>query len=384
MRTKKKFILILCAFSVSCGSNKSTPESEPQDSSLYPSFYSTFPSLDLNNLSNYANQEVPEYIIKDNSGATQITNRGAFLGRILFYDKALSSSNAVSCSSCHSQDSAFSDRLDASLGVNGSTGRHSMRLINTKFADESKFFWDERALSLESQTTQPIQDHNEMGFSGTNGDEDLEALLSKLMLIGYYQDLFFFVYGDSEVTEQRLQLSLAQFIRSIQSFDSKYDVGRAAAPNDATDFANFTPDENIGKTLFLNPPNRGGAGCAVCHRPPEFDIDPNSRNNGVVGDFAGGVDLNVTRSPSLRDLVNPQGASNGHFMHDASLATLEDVVEHYASGITSNSDLDNRLNPGGNPQRLNLTATEKNQLVDFLKTLSGYDVYTNEKWSDPF
>lgn len=368
-----------------CGTNGSTLNSEPTDASVYPSFYSAFPDLDLGNISNYENQIIPNYINKDNTTNNNITDKGALLGRILFYDKALSSNNMVSCSTCHAQSKAFSDSSDASAGVNGLTGRHSMRLINSRFSDESKFFWDERAVSLEAQTTQPIQDHNEMGFSGTNGDEDLSALLSKVMLIGYYQDLFTFVYGDTQVTEERLQLALSQFVRSIQSFDSKYDIGRASAPNDAANFSNFSADENIGKALFLDPPNRGGAGCAICHRPPEFDIDPNSGNNGIVGSFSGGSDLNVTRSPTLRDLVNPQGLSNGNLMHDASLVSLEDVVEHYVSGINLNANLDGRLIvPGGNPQRLGLNATEKNQIVDFLKTLSGTDVYTNEKWSDPF
>ena len=137
---------------------------------------------------------------------------------------------------------------------------------------------------LEQQTTQPMQDHAEMGFSGQNGRPGLSVLLSKLAEINYYKELFKFVYGDQQVTEIRLQECLAQFIRSIQSFDSKFDAGRAQAPNDGAPFTNFTPQENQGKQLFLQPPNfnasgiriGGGVGCAGCHRPPEFDIDPNT------------------------------------------------------------------------------------------------------------
>ena len=110
---------------------------------------------------------VPSYIIKSNVGSNLITDKGATLGRVLFYDKKLSSNNTISCASCHQQANAFSDVAVASQGVNGTTGRHSMRLINNRFANEAKFFWDERAINLETQTTMPIKDHGEMGYSGT-------------------------------------------------------------------------------------------------------------------------------------------------------------------------------------------------------------------------
>ena len=125
--------------------------------------------IDPANLPNYASQSIPNYIRKDNTGTNPITNEKAILGRVLFYDKNLSTDNTVSCASCHQQAFAFSDPLLASEGVQGGvTSRHSMRLINTRFAVESKFFWDERAPTLEAQVTTPIQDHAEMGFSGQN------------------------------------------------------------------------------------------------------------------------------------------------------------------------------------------------------------------------
>ena len=212
-------------------------------------------TIDLGNLLNYANQTVPTYITKDNTPVNNpITDEGATLGRVLFYDKELSLNKTIACASCHKQEFAFGDTATASLGVAGTTGRHSMRLVNARFGDEVKFFWDERATSLEDQTTKPIQDHIEMGFSNTNGDPDLDSLLRRIASIGYYNQLFSFVYGDTMVTEARIQGALAQFIRSIQSFDSKYDVGRASAPNDGAPFTNFTAQENAGKQLFLTPP----------------------------------------------------------------------------------------------------------------------------------
>ncbi len=344
-------------------------------------------TIDLGNLYNYANQTVPAYIAKDNTGANAITDAGATLGRVLFYDKKLSANGTVSCASCHQQKFAFGDSLRLSVGLTGGlTGRHSMRLINSRFATETRFFWDERATSLEDQTTRPIQDHVEMGFSGTNGDPAIDSLIRKLEAVEYYQTLFTQVYGSSVITEDKIQKALAQFIRSIQSFDSKFDAGRAQVANDAAPFPNFTADENAGKLLFLNPPNQGGAGCQGCHRAPEFDIDPNSKNNGVIG-VAGDstlTDLTNTRAPSLRDLFNPNGTLNGPLMHTGNFNSIDLVIQHYnqVPQNPNNTNLDPRVSgPGGN---LQLTQQEKDQLVAFLKTLSGNDVYTNVKWSTPF
>jgi len=353
--------------------------------------------IDPNNLPNYASQSIPNYIRKDNTGANPITNEKAILGRVLFYDKSLSIDNTVSCASCHQQAFGFSDPTLASQGVQGGqTTRHSMRLVNTRFAVEPKFFWDERAATLEAQVTMPIQDHAEMGFSGQNGRPNLNTLLTKLGGLDYYKELFQLAYGSPEVTERKIQESLANFIRSIQSFDSKYDLGRAQVGNDGAPFPNFTAQENLGKQLFLTPPVfdgtgtriNGGAGCQGCHQAPEFDISPNSRNNGVIRPLAQGtgLELGITRSPTLRDAVNATGGSNGPFMHSGVFTTLQNVLGHYNNipAQAGNNNLDPRLTPGGNLQKLNLTGAEINAIVAFLQTLSGKDVYTNEKWGSPF
>jgi cytochrome c peroxidase len=350
--------------------------------------------IDLNNLANYAAQSKPAYITKDNTGNNPITNAKATLGRVLFYDKKLSIDNTISCASCHKQAFAFSDNQLVSTGVaGGKTDRHSMRLVNERFGVETKFFWDERAASLESQTTQPIADHNEMGFSGQAGRVGIAALLTKLQGVDYYNELFKFVYGDITVTEPRLQECLAQFVRSIQSFDAKYDMGRAQVNNDRQPFPNFTAQENAGKDLFLTPPvfdgnsSRigGGLGCNGCHNAPEFDIDPNTRNNGVMMTGYTGVDLGVTRAPSLRDLVNNKGELNSALMHTGKIGDLSTAVTHYGSLITDNQNLDRRLKPNGvNVQRLNLQPAEIAAVVAFLKTLAGTNVYIDKKWASPF
>jgi len=351
--------------------------------------------IDLANLDNYANQGKPGYIIQDNTNNNPITDAGATLGRVLFYDVNLSIDNTISCGHCHKQEFAFSDTAAASSGVAGVTPRHSMRLINSRFAMEQRFFWDERAINLEVQTTTPVQDHIEMGFSGTGGDPSMEDLLIKLQELGYYKELFKFVYGDEEVTEERIQKALSQFVRSIQSFDSRYDIGRAAAPNIQAPFPNFTPQENQGKQLFTAPPifnpngvrTGGGLGCQGCHRAPEFDIDPNSRNNGVTGVIgSAATDFLVTRSPSLRNLLKPDGVLITAAMHDASLTNLEAILEHYNNipDVPGNNNLDPRLRPAGHTQHLQLTVAERDAVIAFLRTLSGTAVYTDERWSDPF
>ncbi len=388
------FIALMLLFSGCSSDDPNT--STPTDDIPIAFDITSILNIDLNALLNYNDQYVPAYITKDNTpGNNAITNAGATLGRVLFYDKKLSVDNTIACASCHKQSLAFGDDSSQSTGVDGVTGRHSMRLINSRFASENRFFWDERANSLEQQTTMPIQDHIEMGFSGENGDLNFEDLINKLEATEYYPVLFNLAYGNTTITETGIQNALAQFIRSIQSFDSKYDDGRTSAANDGQPFSNFTQQENDGKQLFLQPPvfdsqgsrTGGGIGCAGCHRAPEFDIDPNSLNNGTIGIVGGsvGTDLTNTRSPSLRDAVKADGTSNGQFMHIGASNSMATVLNHYNNiNTTGNNNLDPRLRPNGNGQQLNLTDAERNAVIAFLRTLAGTDVYTNEKWSNPF
>lgn len=389
---KRLWILAL----VLTGCDQVETDMAPQQSTLTESLLAFGPNISFTQTENYANQAVPRYITRDNTGQNAIQNRTATLGRVLFYDTNLSVDNSLSCASCHKQAFAFSDTAVASKGVlGGVTVRHSMRLINARFAQESKFFWNERAASLENQTTMPIQDHLEMGFSGQNGRADMAALLKKLAAIPYYKEMFTWAYGDANVTESRMQTALAQFVRSIQSFDSKYDVGRAQVANDAQAFPNFTAVENQGKTLFLTPPVfnaqsqriGGGLGCQGCHRAPEFDIDPNSRNNGIIGVIgSNALDVGNTRAPSLRDLVNPAGVPNSPMMHTGAIRGLPGMLGHYNSinNNPRNTNLDARLKPNNIGQQLNMTPAEINAVVQFLQTLSGKNVYTDKKWGNPF
>ncbi|APD06830.1 cytochrome-c peroxidase [Flavobacteriaceae bacterium UJ101] len=350
-----------------------------------------FEKINFEKIPNY-NYNIPKYILKDNSGGVKIDNKKALLGRILFYDRKLSVDNTISCSSCHIQTIGFSDSLPLSDGVyNRKTLRHSMRLGYLKFSDEPRYFWDKRALNLLEQVISPIQDHNEMGFSGKENQPNFDSLMLKLNNTNYYTELFDWAYGnDTIITKLKLQTSLIHFIRSIHSFDSKFDKGLRLTNDIEKPFPNFTDSENKGKLLFLKNPIfgfdekriSGGAGCAQCHIPPEFNIHPNIKNNGIQ--YNNNLDLTVTKSPSLRDLYNPEGFLNSGLTHFGKIK-IDTIIEHYNHPKTYLIDsIDPKLTYNKQPQNLQLTPKEKKALKAFLKTLTSIDIYTNEKFTNPF
>lgn len=315
----------------------------------------------------------------------QITNDGATLGRVLFYDKSLSANGTISCASCHKQELGFSDDAVLSKGFDGGfTRRHSMSLTNARWYARGRFFWDERAATLEDQVLMPFQDPVEMGMT-------LQSLVDAVSAKSFYAELFEKAFGSNEITSDRISKALAQFVRSIISYNSKYDVGRALVNNPANAFPNFTQSENNGKNLFFRPPPAGGAGCIGCHSTEAF-INPDNgpTNNGL--DSVSTDDLGVFEAisnprflgafkvPSLKNI-----AVTAPYMHDGRFSTLEEVVEHYNSGVQNHPNLGPALrDPDGNPIRLNLTEQQKQDLVNFLKTLTDESVLTNEMFSDPF
>ncbi len=330
---------------------------------------------------------VPQINGQDNTPANnQITDWGATLGRVLFYDKQLSINNTVSCASCHKQEIGFSDEKKLSEGFDGGhTGRHSMSLIQASYYPSGRFFWDERAATLEDQVLMPIQDGVEMGLT-------LDTLVARLTSSAFYPILFKRAFGDEFIDANRISRSLAQFVRSIISFQSKYDEGRAAFPaafnnQGNSPFANFTAEENTGKQIFFTPPPNG-AGCAVCHGTDNFTA-PGPRNNGLdsdpidlgVGGFNGNPQLEAKfKVPSLRNI-----ALTAPYMHDGRFATLEEVIGHYSEGIESHPTLDPPLvRPNGLPNFFNFSQEQRNALIAFLNTLTDHSVATEEKWGNPF
>lgn len=302
-----------------------------------------------------------------------VTNEGATLGRVLFYDKNLSANNAVSCASCHHQDKGFSDGLALSPGFEGAlTGRNSMAIVNTNF--QRRFFWDERANTLEQQVLMPIQDPVEMGM-------DLADLEIKLAGLPYYADLFTDAFGDSVITADRISLALSQFLQSIRSFKSKYDIGLA------TNFIYFSEEEKTGMEMYFS----GNFNCNHCHTTQNFGgvtneingLQLNPIDNGIGGISGDADDMGKFKSVSLRNI-----SLTAPYMHDGRFQTLEEVIDFYSTDIQAHPYLDDRLatnaQTGGPPKQFNFTDAEKLALIAFLGTLTDYDLITNPIYSDPF
>lgn len=344
-------------------------------------------SINLNAIANYASPILPRHydaaaLATSNAPvANPVTDRGATLGRVLFYDKKLSINDTIACASCHQQAVGFGDSQRFSTGFSGNafTSAHSMRLGNVSLFGGRTMFWDKRAASVEAQATQPVQNSVEMGFDAAHGG--IAAAVAKLQAQPYYQELFTWVYGDGQVTEDRVQRAIAQFERAMLSTNSRFDAAYAqvydpTAPQRGLTrpFPGFTAEEERGKQLFLTGRNQGGANCATCHQPPSFALDAGSRSNGLdAGETV------VFKSPSLKNV----GVS-GAFMHDGRFSTLEQVVEHYNSGIQNGPALDNRLRQNQQPQRLNLSNADKAALVAFMRTLTDTTLNSDARFSDPF
>ncbi len=294
------------------------------------------------------------------------TNAGATLGRVLFYDPRVSANDAVSCASCHNQALGFSDARQFSVGVAGGvTTRHAPGLTNARFYKRGAFFWDERAKSLEAQVVGPIQNPIEMGMT-------LDALMLKLQATSFYGPLFQAAFGSSAPTSDRVAQALAQYVRSMVSTNSRYDVAHAGGS--PTPSPVFSPAEQMGEQLFRS------TGCAACHTTAA-QVSDAVHNSGLdlvsVDTGAGG---GAFKAPSLRNVaVRPR------YMHDGRFTTLEQVVDFYDSGVQANPNLDARLKaPGGAPRRLGLTATQKAALVSFMRTLTDSTFLTAARFSNPF
>lgn len=296
-----------------------------------------------------------------------ITDAGATLGRVLFFDTRLSANDGTSCGSCHHQAVAFGDSPALSLGFNGAlTTRHSPSLVNARFYKRGRFFWDERAATLEVQVLGPIQNSGEMGMT-------LDNLLLKLSLTPYYASMFAAAFGSPTISSDRVSAALAQYVRSMVSGGSRYD--RAFAANGVANFANtLTPAEQQGELLFRS------TGCASCHTTVAQVMD-STHNTGLD---ASSVDIGAGNGafkvPSLRNVsVRPR------FMHDGRFSSLEQVIDFYDDGVQASSSLDARLRASdGSPRRLRLTTVQKSSLVAFLGSLTDSTFLTAARFSNPF
>ncbi len=348
-------------------------------------------------LSTFMNETVMGFDNTPNNNP--ITNEGATLGRVLFYDKNLSENNTTSCASCHLQENSFSDPGVKSTGfLGGLTRRNSMPLINVRFYQDVNMFWDHRASTLEDQVLRPIQDPIEMGMP-------IPVLIDKLSQLEYYNVLFTNAFGDDNITPNRISGALSQFVRSIVSFNSKYDEGLAQAGSILEDFPNFTEEENLGRFIFTGQYDPGLMGnCASCHLPnstPIFLDEVNAnhiifsgnepKNIGLDEDFnvedngIGEVENNESlygffKSPTIRNIE-----LTAPYMHDGRFATLEEVIDHYSEGVKYHPNLSaTMVQPWDEPVLLDFNQEQKDALIAFMKTLTDNSVISDEKYSDPF
>lgn len=283
------------------------------------------------------------------------------LGETLFKDRRLSADHSISCASCHRSDAGLSDPDQFSSGVDNRKGnRQSMPVFN--LAWKTRFFWDGRAASLREQVLLPIQDHLEM-------DMQLEEAVQRFQQDQEIQQQFEHAFGHSEITSEKIALALENFLLTLTSYDSKFDrvlQGKAT----------FTAKEQRGFELFVteNEPRSGryGADCFHCHGGPLLSdhgfhnngLDTRPTDPGLARTTGNANDTGKFATPSLRNI-----SLTAPYMHDGRFKTLEEVVQHYSSGIQRSETLDPNLakHPEGG---LALSKEDQSALVAFLRTLT--------------
>lgn len=306
-----------------------------------------------------------------------LTVSGVALGRMLFYEKRMSKDGTQSCASCHMQAFAFTDTARFSTGVRGlKGGRQAMSVFNMAW-HSNEFFWDGRAHLLRDQSLMPIQDELEM-------DETLDNVVLKLSLDQDYRDQFMRAFGSEEINAEKISLALEQFMNSIVSSNSKYDRYLNGEET-------LTESEERGRYLFFTEyspffPEKSGADCAHCHGGDNFEND-SYMNNGLDSDFddlgrekvtANAENRGEFKVTSLRNI-----ALTAPYMHDGRFSTLEEIVEHYNSGLKPSATLPAELERT-REKGLQLSEEDKKALVAFLKTLTDDDLVSDSRYSDPF
>lgn len=319
---------------------------------------------------------------------SEVANRQATLGRVLFYERALSINNSVACASCHHQQFAFADNVAFSRGFeNKLTGRNSLPIqnLNVFLGDfvgpqnptipmsGAPLFWDGRESDIQSLVMRPITNHVEMGISDPND------MVARLKQAPYYPALFQDAYGDGNITVERIANSMAMFMISINARSTRFDQFQQTGTG-------LTAQEMQGMNLFNTT-----YGCNNCHNPTVggygmnvsfMDIGLESRNNdnGLSNISRQPTDKGKFKIPNLRNV-----ALTAPYMHDGRFNKLEDVLEHYSHGIRNTPNLDERLKESnGQPIQMNIPDSDKKALIAFLNSLTDYEMVTDSKFASPF
>lgn len=339
--------------------------------------------------------ELPVHLTRFGLSTAQIDVDEATLGRVLFYDKNLSSDKTISCASCHRQEIGFADDRAVSIGVESRAGtRNSIALSSVanfsayygtdiNGGGAIPFFWDNRAATASAQNIGSMTNPLEMNMTEHDIVEAVKAQ-------DYYRPLFKMAYDDTNITADRVSKAIAAFVNAMGSYQSRFDAGANAtvgdlysynAPTYETNFASFSGAENRGKTVYME-------NCASCHsqnfgRPIKLyannGLDATTLDKGVGGITGASSEQGTFKVPTLRNI-----AITAPYMHDGRFATLEDVVEHYSTGIQSHPNLASELKNGSQPRKFNFSTQEKSDLIAFLGTLTDDVFKTDERFSNPF
>ncbi|MCC2632527.1 MAG: cpx [Ramlibacter sp.] len=274
------------------------------------------------------------------------------LGKALFFDPRLSGNGASSCATCHNPSLGWSDGQKTAVGFNGAVlGRATPTIVNAAY--NTQFMWDGRKKSLEDQALGPMQAPDEM-------NADFAKVLALLNTLPGYKAQFAAAYPGEPVGEETLAKALAAFERTVVSRDSPFDRWLAG------DTRALTPQQHRGFQVFADPA-RGN--CAACHNGPNL-TDNGFHNIGLAG--TGTPDLGrfnirkvaamkgAFKTPTLRDIE-----LTAPYFHDGSAATLREVVDHYVRGG------DDRGNVSADMRPLKLSEQEKDDLVAFMRALTG-------------
>lgn len=290
----------------------------------------------------------------------KLTQEGFDLGKSLFYETLLSSTNSVSCGTCHSAVHAFADHGSKfSLGVNNQLStRNSPTLSN--MAWYPSFMWDGGINHIEVMPVAPITNPIEM-------NETFQSVIAKLEATSKYPVMFNKAFGSQAITDQKILLALAQFMGAMVSATSKYDDVKLGK-------STFTSNEAAGYEIFKQK-------CNACHIEPLFtdfsfqsnglDLNPADEGRAIITQQS--ADVGKFKVPTLRniDLTAP-------YMHDGRFTNLNQVMQFYSADIKAHSNLSEKLPVGG----LQLSVDERNRLIDFLKTLNDYPYISDARFAE--
>lgn len=316
---------------------------------------------------------------------SSLTPARVALGRELFYDVRLSINGTQSCGTCHRREFAFTDARPRALGATGELHpRGSMSLINVAYRDTLTWA-DPRAMSLEAQALVPLFGEHpiELGLKGHEA-RVYRRLADDVMYLRLFREAF---AGEATpITTANIVAAIAAFERTIVSFRSPYDRYRFRGQKDA-----LSPAARRGEQLFFS---RRRVGCVQCHGGLNFDgggraagaapaplpfhntglflryAEPNTGLQAHTGDPS---DEGKFRAPTLRNIER-----TAPYMHDGSVATLAEVIDHYAAGgRAAHRNRSPLLRP------FTLTPAERDDLLAFLASLTDIDALVDTRWGDP-